>query len=112
MNFCPECNNLLYFQENTENLFLKCNSCQYTIKYEKNVIDEKIYKSQSVYSDDTNEWTIFDVSLPHTKYKKCPNDNCITHKENKEVDTVMYTEKKTLKMLYICCYCKTEWKYS
>ena len=112
MNFCPECNNTLYHKEHTDHLILQCNTCNYNTKFNENVIDEKIYNNKTVYSNDTNEWTVYDITLPHTRFRKCPNENCQSHKEDKKQDTVLYTEKKTLQLLYICCLCRTEWKYS
>ena len=112
MNFCPDCNNSLYPKENDDHLILTCYTCNYSRKFDENVIDEKIYNNKSVYSNDTNEWTIYDITLPHTKFRKCPNEHCKTHTGDVSPNTVLYTEKKTLQLLYICFLCKTEWKYS
>lgn len=112
MKFCPECNNCLYHREHDEKLILKCNNCGFKEDFKKNVIETKLYKSDVLFSMETNNYTVNDITLPRTIHRKCPNEKCKSKTDPKLQEAVFITDKNTLELLYICCVCNTEWKYS
>lgn len=112
MKFCENCNNLLYLFESEEGLLLKCHNCGFTQENDNNVLLTNIYKDINTHNNENHNYCIYDPTLPHTIHKKCPNENCESLKNKELQEAVFITDKTTLQQLYICCVCKTEWKYS
>ena len=91
MNFCNVCENMYYMrinEESKEQLQFYCRMC--------GNVDEILNKSSlclSEYSEDNNndsiiqsvnKYTKFDPTLPHIHNIQCPNNECISNKEDKE----------------------------
>jgi hypothetical protein len=51
------------------------------------------------------------MTLPKTTKYVCPNDDCITHANPKKKEAIFFNEGNSLKSIYICKECNTEWKY-
>tara|TARA_B100002051_G_scaffold276250_1_gene323488 strand:- start:5740 stop:6102 length:363 start_codon:yes stop_codon:yes gene_type:complete len=117
VNFCGKCDNLmfLYSNEDDHSLYLGCKVCGNSEKYNENKciytnttdIDLSETINQNVYLKN-------DVTLPSIKNNpniKCPNNECISIKENKPCD-ILYIkyDENSMKYLYICKYCDQKWK--
>jgi len=112
MKFCENCNNLLYFAETEDGIILKCHNCGFNQDNDNNILSTNLYKSNNTQSSSSNEYCIYDPSLPRTIYRKCPNEKCESIKDKSLQEAVFITDKVTLQQIFICCVCKTEWKYS
>jgi DNA-directed RNA polymerase II subunit RPB9 len=111
MKFCQECNSILQPKENNEDnkLYLICRQCGYKEENKSSVISKKIYKSNASDYIGSKSNMIYDNTLPHTKKKDCPNNDCPSKKNVDIKDVVFYTDSNTLKINFICAICKTEW---
>ena len=112
MKFCNSCENKLSPIEENSSLWNKCTNCGFKEKYEDSIIDVKNYKNKNTVSSDNNKYLIYDNTIPRTIHKVCPNKSCITVK-NPELQEVIFIQNPvTIKLIYICTRCNTEWKYS
>ena len=115
MEFCQKCNNMYYMKTNDENeLMYYCKFCGDENKeliHEKNL---KVYK----YTNETrakdvqiNEYTKYDVTLPHTSNIKCPNMECKSNKEDKLTQDIITirVDDTNMKYLYLCSHCNYNW---
>lgn len=112
MKFCPECNNLLYYLESNDTIYLECNNCGHKEENDKNVLLTKLYKSDAEFSMSSNINYKYDPTLPRTIHRPCPNKDCKSKKDKSLQEAVYLTDKVTLQQLFICCECNTEWKYT
>lgn len=114
INFCDNCDNLLYLYSDDENkLYYGCKVCSNIQEYK--VQKKTIYKnSETIKSDiiNTNKNLINDVTLPRISNQniKCINEKC--SKKNKS--KVIYIKYNTseLKFIYICENCGKKWTNS
>ena len=112
MNFCEQCNNMLYIKK--DDLQYNCRVCGNTNSTTK--IDKHIYSNQYVNDDIINQYLnnpylLDDPTLPRLKNLKCPNNNCptILNDEDSDVIFIKYNYLN-MKYLYICTKCNTSWK--
>ena len=112
MKFCEKCSNLLYYTESEDGIMLKCHNCGFMQENHNNILATNLYKNSDTQSVASNEYSIYDPSLPRTIHRKCPNEQCESLKDKKLQEAVFITDKVTLEQIFICCVCKTEWKYS
>lgn len=117
VNFCENCDNLLYIYSDEENksLYLGCKVCG----EKKDYSDGKCIYSNEFNIDlsetiNHNENLIYDITLPSIKDNKnikCINQECESIKENKPSD-ILYIkyDHENLKYLYVCKYCNQKWK--
>jgi len=117
VNFCDNCDNLLYIYSDEENksLYLGCKVCG----EKKDYSDGKCIYSNEFNIDlsetiNHNENLIHDITLPRIKDNKnikCINQECESIKENKS-SNVLYIkyDHENLKYLYVCKYCNQKWK--
>lgn len=112
MKFCPDCNNLLYYLESEDSIYLVCHNCGHKEDNENNVLLTKLYKNNVQFSTTSNQYYKFDPTLPHTKHRICQNKDCPSNKDESLREAVYLTDKTTLQLLFICCVCNAEWKYS
>ena len=111
MFFCPQCQNKLYPSESEDKLMNLCIKCGYESEYTESLIHKKIYKGGVTQSANMNSFSRFDVSLPRTSKKICPNKECESHLDKTKQEAVFIMDPVTLKMTYMCTCCGTEWKY-
>ena len=71
MKFCPECNNLLYYLESNDTIYLECNNCGHKEENDKNVLLTKLYKSDTEFSMSSNINYKYDPTLPRTIHRPC-----------------------------------------
>ncbi len=112
MKFCPECQNKLYPSEENDKLFNLCLKCDFREEYQESLIHKKNYKGNVVQNANMNQFSRYDVSLPRTSKKTCPNTACESHSNSEKQEAVFVMDPLTLKMAYMCTCCGTEWKYN
>ena len=112
MNFCPDCQNKLSPFEEEGKLWNKCRICNFKEEYVESLIEKKVYKSSELRSIEINSYMIYDPTLPRTIYAQCPNSSCITQTKPELREAVYIQDPNTIKLTYICCQCKTQWKYT
>jgi DNA-directed RNA polymerase subunit M/transcription elongation factor TFIIS len=135
MYFCPDCETFLITklisnENSNEIMSLHCNNCG----YEKVIDISKESKYKCVYSKNYNLKTIKidqkniqflnkDPTLPHVNNIPCPNNACITNKENvkseiidvgvekENINNVLYIKlnESDMTFLYQCCNCNHTW---
>jgi DNA-directed RNA polymerase subunit M/transcription elongation factor TFIIS len=119
MEFCPDCNNLLYFTTSTGSVQKYCKNCDYKSNIQDEVLDkvnsliyERHIKEQNInYDYIVNDYTKNDPTLPRNENIICPNKNCDSNKNNKKRDVryIKYDEEG-MKYIYICAVCDTRWR--
>jgi DNA-directed RNA polymerase subunit M/transcription elongation factor TFIIS len=109
--FCPECESILYYRENNGKLVNICNSCKYMAETTKTLISQNSYSKSNIATFGNKKNYIYDLTLPRTTKYTCPNDDCLTHKNSSKKDAIFFNEGDSLKNIFICKECNTEWKY-
>ena len=115
VHFCKICESMLYPYENNKNLYLKCKNCGYEEDNKNLVIFTKIYNDNSINMGNSginNQYIIYDNTIPRTKQKRCPNNECVSRTDTSKQDAVFYSLDKTMELIYVCRECNTEWKYT
>ena len=121
MNFCSTCYNMFYIkleQENCDKIIYYCRNCGNTddklLDINKCILKENIIKSEDKYNIHINKYTKLDITLPRINYIKCPNETCVTNKEdfdsNKKEVIFMRYDDTSMKYLYLCSHCDFIWK--
>ena len=84
MDFCDDCDNMLYIQKNGNKLNLVCKICGFQKLYNKqdNCIYVKNYKSDHLsFKTISNRFVHLDPTLPRVNNINCPNKDCDTNKK-------------------------------
>jgi len=109
MEFCKNCNNLLYYDSSNNILENICKVCGFTAQ-SKNYILEKIeYKNNNI-SNIFDSTFIYDNTLPRTTLIKCPNTQCNSHVNITLQEAIIKKIKNKLDNYYMCVVCKSSWK--
>ena len=125
VNFCPECDNLLYIfssvDENDKSLYYGCKYCKYhSVKEDKEVVEgvdnedtNCVYSTKKTISGldliKDNKYLKYDITIPHihsNKNFKCPNEGC---KDKRQKIKYINYDSDNMKYLYICETCNTQW---
>lgn len=97
MNFCPECNFMVYtrLNENGNLLTNYCKNCNWEGEYLGKNSDSSICVFKKNYSNDylaehayTNKYTIYDPTLPRVSNIPCINEKCLTNQTYNELKTL------------------------
>jgi DNA-directed RNA polymerase subunit M/transcription elongation factor TFIIS len=119
MNFCDDCDDMLYIKiksnknkkadDNDEDkLIYLCRTCNREyIQDEKttNCVYHVNYNHDNIKKESLlNEYTFYDPTLPKATGIKCPNKDCPV-KKNPNIIYLNY-DNKEMKYLYICLDCK------
>ena len=120
VNFCPECDNLLYIytDENNE-IYHGCKSCKYSsLKSELNT-SNSLKETNCVYNTHTliggldlikdNKYINHDITIPHVysnKNLRCMSDEC---KDKRTKIRYINYDSDNMKYLYICDACGNKW---
>jgi len=106
--FCPECNSLLYFKEDNNDLKIYCKQCGYETVSNDTVIDSTEYK-KNIDVNTYNSNAIYDNRLARTTQIPCVSNNCPNPKDKGNPVVVLIKNKGDLRSKYMCTVCKTEW---
>ena len=135
MNFCENCNNMLYMKIITQELsdseesedkdkqetqlnnkimyYCRCCNNEYPDLYKKNSCIFNInYNLESITKNSfINDYIYDDITLPKAENIKCPNKDCICNKEGEDtkIVTIRYDDLD-MKYMYLCCMCDNVWK--
>jgi DNA-directed RNA polymerase subunit M/transcription elongation factor TFIIS len=80
------------------------------------VSNTQLKRTEQKYSHIINKYTKLDPTLPRTTAIKCPNNDCVSNKnnsdENYKQNEVIYIryDDMNMKFIYICVNCDTMWK--
>jgi DNA-directed RNA polymerase subunit M/transcription elongation factor TFIIS len=112
MEFCENCENMLYFRVDGETTLTKyCKNCNFSKSDDYNdgsviLIDNKVEDHEAFLAQFKSKYILHDPTLPRVKNIKCTNPEC-TAKEN-EVIYIKYDQKE-MKYLYHCVHCRHFW---
>lgn len=118
MRFCNNCDNMYYIQiknEDSDELMYYCRKCgdtsDMTLDETLSVTSSNLNKDKTNFDDIINKYTKYDPTLPKVNYIKCPNEECISKKEEGKNDIVYirYDESK-MKYIYMCKNCDMAWR--
>lgn len=123
MHFCEKCDNMYYLkisEEDSNTLIYYCRNCgnedNSLTKENICVLETTVHQTEERYSQNINEYTKFDPTLPRITTIKCPNDVCPSNKDVKEGEEshreVIYIryDDINMKYIYMCTKCNTIWK--
>ena len=113
MLFCEKCQNMYYIKIHDENNDLLVNYCKQCGFVDKNNIQNTIDDTSKVEElDIINEYTKYDCRLPRVNNIPCPNNDCISNKNNDIItDTILIkSNEQTLSFIYLCTHCNHCWK--
>ena len=118
MHFCTKCSNMYYIRINSDDpnkLVYYCRQCGNEDKLlaVENVCVSKtqIKKDEQSFVHIVNKYTKLDPTLPRVNNILCPNQDCITNKNDKEREIIYIRYDDTnMKYIYLCSDCDTVWK--
>jgi len=118
MYFCTECENMYYIQideEQNNQLNYYCRNCGHIDKSltqsNISVYKTEFNKSEKKYNHIINKYTKLDPTLPRISNIKCPNDSCISNKDDKLEKEIIYMryDDTNMKFIYLCSHCDIVW---
>lgn len=112
MKFCPNCDSLIYYNEENDTLFETCEHCGFKEKCNQRLIASTNYTIKNLQMDEAKGYVRYDDALPRTIHKECPNKDCPSSKNKALQEAVYYPNKQTMKLVYVCVACNTQWQYS
>jgi len=98
MNFCPNCEFMLYtkLDKSINSLFNICKNCNWSGDY-SDESKSKISVYKKVYTNEflaekalLNKYTIYDSTLPRISNIKCLNDKCLTNIDNIDINNTIH----------------------
>ena len=118
MNFCTNCQNMLYIQlkdDNKNELLYYCRNCDHKepISNDNLCVSKSNLKHATInYENTINRYTKLDPTLPRSSKIKCPNEDCICNTDNQISREVIYIryDDTNVKYIYLCSHCDTVWK--
>tara|TARA_B100000902_G_C27285533_1_gene904218 strand:+ start:1770 stop:2126 length:357 start_codon:yes stop_codon:yes gene_type:complete len=114
VNFCDNCDNLMYLyeEEETNKLYLGCKCCGEKKEYENSTcIFSNKYQMDSSETINQNENLEYDVTLPMIKNNsniECPNAECSSQGKPPNIKYIKY-DQPSMKYLYVCINCSQKW---
>ena len=117
MHFCSNCNNMYYIRINSENpnkLVYYCRNCgdeNQSISTDNVTVSKIIIKkTEQSFSNNVNQNTKLDPTLPRINNILCPNPSCLTNTEDKEREIIYIRyDDVNMKYIYLCSECDTVW---
>jgi len=112
MKFCPSCNNTLYYMVEDNLPITYCQVCGYKGKSTDVIVYKHSYQKniyQSFMKTPRSEF-VKDITYPRTIHYDCPNKDCITHKDPGKKEAMYLNEKNSMRQIFICVPCLSEWK--
>lgn len=118
MEFCKNCQNMLYLVTNDEGgLAYSCKCCKYSEDKSQNmnkavcISTTKYTEDDLLYKQNINPYLRFDPTLPRVQDKniRCENKNCTGPEDKSQVIYVKY-HPVHMKYFYVCDYCGYTWR--
>jgi hypothetical protein len=98
--------------ETEEGIIYKCQNCKHTEENHDSLVHKTQYKSNEFMEKLPSEYLIHDKTIPHTKKKVCPNEECPSRKDPSKQDAIFFNQKHTVVLTFVCTQCLTQWNYS
>jgi len=122
MHFCNKCGNMYYIklmETSKKQLAYYCRKCgnEDTSFTESSVVVSKtnVKQTSKTFDHMINPYTKLDPTLPRSNVIDCPNDACISNREDggveKEVIYIRY-DNDNMKYVYLCSHCDRVWQFS
>ena len=117
MKFCPQCQNMLYgIEETEEGAMFTCRKCDYkeALTRENPIVYEHKLTHDTSESIVLNPYLKYDPTLEHLTTHNCPNKMCPTKTTKGLSADVVAVEMNAKKLLwmYQCTHCDYSWKQS
>ncbi len=117
MNFCQQCDNMVYLKTDPERNVLvyyckHCGSEREKESTDSSCIYEMDYQTSNYAIHSVlNEYTYADPTLPRVNNIDCPNKDCVSQSDEskKEVCYIKY-DQTNMKYVYLCVNCRSAWK--
>jgi DNA-directed RNA polymerase subunit M/transcription elongation factor TFIIS len=109
MQFCPNCENILYSSEIDSELYDKCIQCDYHVKAKNHIIETMHYRENRDEVCATKKNNIYAHVYSRTIHVPCPNTECPSKTENSLQEAMIIQDPKTLRVTYMCVPCGNEW---
>ncbi len=109
--FCPQDENMLYFEERDGDLLEKCHTCDYEEISTESIVSTNVYNTQSF--EDNNSYRYFRYApfLSRTIHVPCPNAECPSAKDKNIQESVFFTKSCSMELVHICVVCNAMWNY-
>lgn len=103
VQFCRECNNLLYPKTEGGILQYVCNRCETTADPNSPVVVSINMKSKHATNNTLKQYLVQDITLPQFNFdcNKCGNNECVSYMDK--------SEERALSSYYVCTKCYNEW---
>jgi len=109
MKFCPECERMLFFQEDGGLLFEECHHCDYREQSTETVVSRTVHREDAYDDPSTRQYMRFSKGVPRTTHRKCPNKKCPSRSDKSLQEAVLVQKSNSMIQLHICTVCNTEW---
>jgi hypothetical protein len=112
VKFCAKCHNLYRYEINQldTTFSYKCPLCGHTEDISETcIIVNELDRKINDYPLNPN--MIYDYTLPRTRQIKCPNNDCASHKGEKNPEIIVFQyNPEMLNVGYMCSVCRNYWK--
>jgi DNA-directed RNA polymerase subunit M/transcription elongation factor TFIIS len=119
MEFCPDCENLLFLKiekrdSESVNLIYNCKNCSYSsiadVNTQKTIYSNPYNFDKLNYYIKRKEFLRHDPTIPHIDVIPCANKEC-TSNTGTAANDIFYVslDDKSLLFLYVCNNCMTHW---
>ena len=116
LEFCDNCNNMLYIRTDDENNLVKyCKHCDFNKKDKESgfiKISETMYlEDDLLYNQNINKYLRYDPTLRRIRdiNISCKNKDCKVDKDKEQILYIKY-DSCNMKYLYVCEHCGNIWK--
>lgn len=109
MDFCPECGFKYNVVELEGKLMNLCKNCGHEEENTKYIVE--IRKVKDDVGEEVNPDIVNDPTYARTRKVKCPNPDCESRKDKSKQEAIIYQSPTTLKGVYFCRVCATQWSY-
>eukprot|EP01116_Phalansterium_solitarium_P010666 TRINITY_DN25736_c0_g1_i1.p1 TRINITY_DN25736_c0_g1~~TRINITY_DN25736_c0_g1_i1.p1 ORF type:complete len:111 (-),score=5.89 TRINITY_DN25736_c0_g1_i1:172-504(-) len=109
MQFCSECNNMLYPLEDRPNkrLLMACKSCQ----HREPALSFRVYQNYVLHQPEEKTQVVHDVAtdptLPRTR-ARCPK--CMDIVEAVYFQSTSTRQEEAMSLYFVCCRCGHKWR--
>jgi len=117
MEFCNNCDNMLYIKNDENNNLVKyCKHCDYSKKESESkyikISESRYLEDDLLYEQNKNKYLRFDPTLRRIKDSNiiCPNKpECNVDIDKQQIISIKY-DNTNMKYFYVCDYCGYTWR--